>query len=110
MRFFKQPGAIDILNIEEQEHAGNKKHGDLLLNTIRTVISGPSNCGKTTSLFSLITAENSLRFENIYVYSKSWNQLKYRYLDIYNNTFLEGGTIKQTVFISARVTLKSRNI
>lgn len=81
MRFVKQPGAIDILNIEEQEQTENKKHGDLLPNTIRAVICGPSNSGKTTSLFSLITAENGLRFENIYVYSKSLNQLKYRYLD-----------------------------
>ena len=80
MRFVRQPTAIDIVNIEEHEQTENKKHGDLLPNTIRAVLAGPSNCGKTTALFSLITSEYGLCFENIYVYSKSLNQLKYRYL------------------------------
>ncbi len=58
-----------------------KRHGELLPSSIRAVISGPSNCGKTNSLLALLTHPNGLRFENIYVYSKSLNQPKYKFLE-----------------------------
>lgn len=57
-----------------------KKHGDLLPDSIRAVFCGPSNCGKTNSLLALITHPNGIRFENVYVYSKSLNQPKYEFL------------------------------
>lgn len=58
-----------------------KRHGPLLPNTIRAVFCGPSNCGKTNALLSLITHPNGLRFANIYVYSKSLSQPKYKFLN-----------------------------
>lgn len=64
----------------------NKRHGDLLPNTIRAIFVGPSNCGKTNALFALILQPNGLRFENVYLYSKSLNQAKYKFLaNILNN-------------------------
>ena len=53
----------------------------LLPNIIRCIICGPSNCGKTNALISLIESPYGIRFENVYVYSKSLFQPKYRYLE-----------------------------
>ena len=58
-----------------------KKNGDLLPNNIRCIICGPSNCGKTNVMFNLLFDSNGLRFENVYVFSKSLYQPKYKFLD-----------------------------
>lgn len=58
-----------------------KRHGELLPDSIRAVFSGPSNCGKTNALLALLIHPNGLRFENIYVYSKSLHQPKYKFLE-----------------------------
>lgn len=58
-----------------------KKHGHLLPDTVRGMICAPSNGGKTNVLFSLLTNPNGLRFENIYLYSKSLSQPKYIFLE-----------------------------
>ena len=52
----------------------------MLPDNIRAVFCGPSNCCKTNILVTLITHPNCLRFENVYFYSKSLNQSKYRFL------------------------------
>jgi len=57
-----------------------KRHGELLPNTVRALVCGPSGCGKTNALLTLITHPNGLRFENIYIYSKSLSQAKYQLL------------------------------
>jgi len=61
--------------------AEKRKHGEMLLSTIRAIICGPSNCGKTNVLISLLESSNGVRFDNVYVYSKSLQQPKYRYLE-----------------------------
>lgn len=64
-------------------HAGsidNPRHGDLFPSTIRCLITGPSNCGKTNILLNLIYNRNGIRFKNIYLYSKSIHQDKYKQL------------------------------
>jgi len=48
--------------------------GPLLPNTICCIICRPS-CGKTNALISLIESPHGVRFENVYVYSKSLFQL-----------------------------------
>jgi len=45
------------------------------------LVVGPSNCGKTNVMLSLIESPNGLKFENIYVFSKSLYQPKYEYLE-----------------------------
>jgi len=44
-------------------------------------IYGSSNCSKINVLISLLKSPHDLRFENVYVYSKSLQQSKYRYLE-----------------------------
>jgi hypothetical protein len=74
---------IPVENIDDCVVKTNikRRHSSLLPNSIRAVFCGPSNCGKTNALISLIKNENGLYFENIYLYSKSLNQPKYRYLE-----------------------------
>lgn len=57
-----------------------RKHGPLLPISIRGLIIGPSNCGKTNVMISLLTHPKGLCFENIYIFSKSLYQPKYEYL------------------------------
>ena len=62
------------------EDERKKPHGHLLPNSVRAIFCGPSNCGKTNTLLTLITHPNGLRFENVYIYSKSLKQPKYVFL------------------------------
>jgi len=57
-----------------------RKHGNMLPISIRGIICGPSNCDKTNVLISLLESPHDVRFENVYIYSKSFQQPKYRYL------------------------------
>jgi len=69
----------DMNLISEKEK--QKKHGNLLPSSIRALFCGSSSCGKTNALMNLIYNPNGLSFENIYVYSKSLYQPKYRQLE-----------------------------
>lgn len=71
------------LNIDNHDLIKNKtiKHSILLPTTIRCIIAGPSNCGKTNTMLSLLEHPNGLKFENVYLYSKSLYQPKYIYLE-----------------------------
>lgn len=53
----------------------NRKHGELLPDNIRCIVSGPSNCVETNMMFNLLFERSGS--ENIYVFSKSVYQLKY---------------------------------
>ena len=58
-----------------------KKHGDLFEGgSKRALVVGSSGCGKTNCMISLLDDPNGLRFENLYLYSKSLYQPKYEYL------------------------------
>lgn len=78
----KQKIKLPINNIKIKEETKNThhKHSALLPNSIRCIICGPSNCGKTNVIISLLESQNGLHFENVYVYSKSLFQPKYVYL------------------------------
>lgn len=83
MRIVKQKQSLSISNLDELVEDTTKKmqrHSCLLPSSIRCIICGPSNCGKTNIILSLIQDPNGLRFENIYVYSKSLYQPKYEFL------------------------------
>lgn len=80
MRFVEQTARIETAKVGEPKERKDR-HGPLLPNSIRSVICGRSNCGKTQALISLLLSENGLRFKNVYVYSKSLAQPKYRYLE-----------------------------
>ena len=57
-----------------------QRHGPLFPSTIRCIVAGPSGCGKTNLLLTLITALNGVRFQNIYIFTKSLYQPLYRFL------------------------------
>lgn len=84
MRIVKQTLNLPVDNLDEKIGCGidnaEKRHGPLLPSTIRGLIIGPSNCGKTNVMISLLTHPLGLRFSNVYLYSKSLNQPKYEYL------------------------------
>lgn len=83
MRFVKQAVDIPVRNLDEITSSNKpkeKRHGPLLPNNLRCIIAGPSGCGKTNLLISLIESENGLKFENLYIYSKTLEQDKYKYL------------------------------
>lgn len=87
MQFVKQQTSLPIKNVEDDllsskaKKKKKKRHSDLLPNSIRCIICGPSNSGKTNVLLCLVENPNGLRFENVYVYSKTLEQEKYRYLE-----------------------------
>lgn len=84
MRFAKQSIDIPVRNVDESASSSQKtkgkRHSKLLPNSIRCIIAGPSNCGKTNVLITLLEAENGLKFENVYIYCKTLEQDKYKYL------------------------------
>ena len=83
MEFREQPRKLPVTNFDNvtEQKSVRTRHGELLPDIIRAVFCGPSNCGKTNALLALITHPNELTFENVYVYSKSLNQPKYKYLE-----------------------------
>lgn len=83
MHFTKQKHILHVINFDTADNSAvrTKKHGNLLPNTIRCIVCGPSNCGKTNVILSLLSDSNGLKFENIYIYSKSLNQPKYKFLE-----------------------------
>lgn len=83
MNFQKQSLTLPVTNVDTlvgEKMCKLSRHGSLLPNSIRAVFCGPSSCGKTNVLLSLIIHPNGLKFENIYLYSKSLNQSKYIFL------------------------------
>lgn len=85
MRVVKQSASFPVSNFDQYIGAGDlskqiSKHGSLLPHSIRCIITGPSNSGKTNVLFNLLFDEKGLVFENIYVFSKSLYQAKYKFL------------------------------
>ena len=81
----RQPVTIRVSNFDDKSQMmppkTRRRHGSMLPNTIRCLICGPSNCGKTNVLMSLLESPHGVRFENVYVYSKSLQQPKYQYLE-----------------------------
>lgn len=80
MKILRQKTTLNVDNHDFYEKQ-SLKHGCLLPSTLRCLIVGSSSSGKTNLMLSLIEHENGLKFENIYVYSKSLYQPKYLYLE-----------------------------
>ena len=81
MRLIKTGDSLKIDNLDfGRDVKKDSKHGSLLPDSIRCIICGPSNCGKTNIMIGLLTHPHGLRFKNVYVYSKSLYQPKYEFL------------------------------
>lgn len=80
MKFIKQETELTVENVDPPTSFQNYRHGPLLPNTIRALIVGPSGCGKTNLMYTLLTNINGIRFHNVYIYSKTLDQPKYKML------------------------------
>lgn len=80
MKLIKQPTSLNVNNINLDDSVPRIRHSVLLPNSIRCIICGPSNCGKTNAMISLLLHENGLKFQNLYLYSKTNFQPKYCFL------------------------------
>lgn len=81
MRVVKQAQSLNVKNYDFDGGGEKLRHSVLLPSTVRCLVAGPSGCGKTNVLIALLEHPNGLRFENIYIYSKSLYQPKYIYLE-----------------------------
>ncbi len=57
-----------------------RKNSPLLPNSIRGLIIGKSNCGKTTLLLNLLLQPEWLDYNHLYVFGRSLHQMEYRIL------------------------------
>lgn len=82
MRIEKQTFSLPITNHDEKTLTKQfKKHRNLFCGgSKRCLIVGCSGSGKTNVILSLLEHPNGIRFENVYLYSKSLYQSKYEYL------------------------------
>lgn len=69
------------LGLEDEQADNFIRHSSLLpQKNVRALLCGPSNSGKTSVFLSLLYEKQGLRFENLYIVSKSLYQPKYREL------------------------------
>jgi len=70
----RQSQMIGVINFDDRLMTGKKihKHGNMLPNSTCGIICVPSNCDKTNVLISLLGNSYGARFENVYVYSRSF--------------------------------------
>ena len=82
MKLKKLKTSLPIVNHDSTaEKSVEKRHGPLLPNTLRCLLTGPSNSGKTNVIISLIEHPNGIRFQNIFIVSKSLEQPKYQNIE-----------------------------
>lgn len=103
MELEKQQCTLPIQVLDFEGDVRIQRHGYLFPSNVRALILGSSSAGKTNVLLNLLLHENGLRYENLYIYSKSLHQPKYRYLlkvlgnvpDIGVHTFEKGDEVMQ---------------
>ena len=86
----------------------SRENSPLLPNNIRGLISGKSNCGKTTLLLNLLLQPEWLDYNHLYVFGKSLHQIEYK---IIRKGFEQGLSKRQisNLFIHQN-TLSERNL
>ena len=86
MRLIKQNIKLPIVEVKFGGSYGGddddnfRRHGKLMPRNIRAIFCGPSNTGKTTALLSLIYNTEGVKFNNLYIFSKTLYQRKYKEL------------------------------
>lgn len=79
MNFETQHSKIEIMKLPELDEG--IKHSSLLPTNVRAIVVGFSGTGKTNSVLSLLCSPNGLKFDTLYIYSKSLDQSKYKFLN-----------------------------
>lgn len=79
-----QETSLPVINFDRLMNRSDvstpSRHGVLFPSSLRCICIGASNSGKTNSVLSMLLHPNGLRYANIYVYSKSLHQPKYKFL------------------------------
>ena len=81
MKVIQQGLVLPILPTLTTITKRNPKHNNLFPNSVRCIICGPSGSGKSTAVISLLLGENGVKFENLYIFSKSLFQPLYKLLE-----------------------------
>lgn len=84
MKFLSQEIKLKVDNIDSLSSSNGSRpprHGPLFPDAVRALIVGPSGGGKTNLVFTLLVHANGIKFENVYIYSKTLDQAKYVLLD-----------------------------
>lgn len=77
MELVKHQKSLPVKNFDDNVKPKIGKHGELFPDCLRALVCGKSNSGKTNAVFAMITHPNGLKYENLYICSKSLNQPKY---------------------------------
>lgn len=82
VKVIQQSCSLPVRNYDVKTAEEDYRKHSVLLGTEckRGLIIGRSGCGKTNAMLSLLEHPNGLRFQNVYLYSKTLNQPKYNYL------------------------------
>jgi hypothetical protein len=80
MRLIEQKDKLNIENVGVQIIKKASRHSSLLPDSICGIFVGPSGYGESNVIFNLVIHRSGLRFKNIYLYSKTPNQEKYKLL------------------------------
>lgn len=81
MQFQRQDTTLPIVDIDNRNGQEIRdRHSSLFPNTIRSIICATSNGGKTNLILNLLYSPVGLRFENIYIFSRTLHQPKYQQL------------------------------
>lgn len=83
MRLEQQRKRLKVKNADPpsaDRGVAKRRHSDLLPDSIRCIVVGPSNCGKTNVVVCLLLDPNGLKFRNVYLWSKTPFQPKYQTL------------------------------
>jgi GTPase SAR1 family protein len=94
MEVVKQKNNFNVQNYDNVASSGHTKkefrrNGDLLPDNLRCLIIGPSGVGKTNLLLTLLLHPEGLRYRQLYLYTKSPEQQKMKYLTNVMNTVPE---------------------
>jgi GTPase SAR1 family protein len=65
---------------ERTREIEDKPHGLLFPSSIRALVCGPSNCGKTTVMYNLLVHANGLKYSKLHIYCPTVHQAKYQAL------------------------------
>lgn len=80
MKFLRQEIKLKVDNIDSMSLGNGSRpprHSPLFPDAVRALIVGPSGSGKTNLIFTLLVHANGIKFENVYIYSKTLDQAKY---------------------------------
>lgn len=81
MKVKKMRVQLPIRSFEYSGEGQKSRHGPLLPDHPRMVCCGPSNAGKTDFLLNLLIHKNGIKFKNVYLFCKTLDQPKYRFLE-----------------------------